>query len=92
MLRSEPFNVTTGMWLASANEATRRRNASPICCRQGRGRGRVAAVAQELDHLPAHLQLAQVAMQVEPVQAFQIERHVPVQHVIYRDRHRPPDP
>ena len=34
MLRSAALSGTTGMWLASAKEATRRRNASPICCRQ----------------------------------------------------------
>ena len=40
MLRSAAFSVTTGMWLASAKEATRRRNASPICCRHaGDGTG-----------------------------------------------------
>ena len=40
MLRSVPFSVTTEMWLASAKEATRRRKASPICCRQaGDGTG-----------------------------------------------------
>jgi hypothetical protein len=37
-----------------------------------RGRHRVAAMAQELDHLPADLQLAQVAMQVEAVQALKV--------------------
>ncbi len=57
-----------------------------------RGRHRVPAVIQELDHLPAHLQLAQVAMQVEPVQALQVQRNVTVQHVVHRDRHRPRDP
>ena len=40
MLRSAAFSVTTGMWLASAKEATRRRKASPICCRHaGDGTG-----------------------------------------------------
>ncbi len=34
MLRSAAVSGTTGMWLASANEATRRRKESPICCRQ----------------------------------------------------------
>ena len=57
-----------------------------------RGRDRVAAVVQELDHLPADLQLAQVAVKVETVQALQVERHVPVEHVVHRDRHRPLDP
>ena len=42
-------------------------------------------VAQELDDLPADLQLAQVAMQVEPVQAVQVEGDVPVEHLVDRD-------
>jgi hypothetical protein len=50
------------------------------------------AMGKELDHLPADLQLAQVAMQVKPVQALQIERHVPLQHVVDCDRHRPLEP
>jgi len=41
MLRSVDFSRTTGMWLASANEATERRNPSPICCRHaGDGTGK----------------------------------------------------
>ena len=41
MLRSVDFNRTTGMWLASAKEATERRNLSPICCRHaGDGTGK----------------------------------------------------
>jgi hypothetical protein len=43
-----------------------------------RGRDRVAAVAQELDHLPADLQLCQVAVQVEPVQALQVQRDMTI--------------
>src|SRR5205807_2785157 len=50
------------------------------------------AMSQELDNLPADLQLAQVTMQVNPVQALQIERNVPLQHVVDRDRHRPLEP
>jgi len=42
-------------------------------------------VRKELDHLPANLQLAKVAMQVEPVQAIQVEGDVPVEHPINRD-------
>jgi hypothetical protein len=41
--------------------------------------------AQELDDLPADLQLAQVAMQAEPVQAVQVEGDVPVEHLVDRD-------
>ena len=60
---------------------------------QARRRGdRVPAVAQELDDLPADLQLRQVAMQVEPVQALQVQRDMTLQHVIDRDRHRPGEP
>ena len=46
-------------------------------------------MVQELDHLPAHLQLAEIAMQVEPVQALQVQLHVPIQHVVHRDRADP---
>jgi hypothetical protein len=45
------------------------------------------AVGQELDNLPADLQLAQVTMQVKPVQALKVQRCVPVQHVVDCDRH-----
>ena len=41
---------------------------------------------QELHHLPAHLELGQVAVQVDPVQAVQIELHMPVEHIVDRDR------
>lgn len=47
---------------------------------------------EELDHLAAHLQLRQVAMQVKPVQALQVQRNMIIQHVVDRDRHRPRDP
>jgi len=49
-------------------------------------------MSQELNNLPADLQLAQVTMQVNPVQALQIERNVPIQHVVDCDRHRPLEP
>jgi hypothetical protein len=49
-------------------------------------------VLQELDHLPADLQLSQVTVQVEAVQALQVQRDVTIQHVIDRDRHRPGEP
>ncbi len=51
-----------------------------------RRRHRETAVSQELHHLPAHLELAQVAVQVDPVQTLQIEAHVPVEHIVDRDR------
>jgi hypothetical protein len=57
-----------------------------------RGRDPIAAMIQELDHLPAHLQPAEIPVQVKTVQAFQVQLHVPVQHIVHRDRHRSPDP
>ena len=41
---------------------------------------------QELHHLPTHLQLGEIAVQVDPVQTLQIEAHVPVEHIVDRDR------
>jgi hypothetical protein len=51
-----------------------------------RGRDGVAAMAEKLDHLPAHLQLAEITVQVKPVQALQVQLHLPVQHIVHRDR------
>ena len=57
-----------------------------------RGRYRVPAMIQELDHLPAHLQRAEIAMQVKTVQALQVQLHVPVQYVVHRHRIHPNQP
>ena len=44
-------------------------------------------MVQELDDLPADLKLAQVAVQVETIQALQVERRMPIEHVVHRDRY-----
>jgi hypothetical protein len=49
-------------------------------------------MVQELRHLPADLQLAEMAVQVDTVQAFEVQPDMPVQHIVHRDRHRPPQP
>lgn len=49
-------------------------------------------MVHELDDLPAGLQPGQVAVQLDTVQAFQIQPHVAIQHIADRDRHRPRDP
>ena len=77
MLRSVDFNRTTGMWLASAKEATERRNLVTDLLQARRRGHREPAVPQELHHLPAHLQLGEVAVQVDPVQTVQIELTCP---------------
>ena len=50
-----------------------------------RGNGE-PAVPQELHDLPTHLELGEVAVQIDPIQTFQIELHVPVEHIVDRDR------
>ena len=49
-------------------------------------------MVEELDHLPADLQLAEVAVQIQAVQALQIQSDLPIQHIVHRDRHRPGEP
>ena len=51
-----------------------------------RRRDRKTALPQELHHLPADLELTEVAVQVDPIQAVQVEFHVPVEHIVDRDR------
>ena len=41
---------------------------------------------QELHDLSADLELTEVAVQVDPIQAVQVELHVPVEHIVDRDR------
>ena len=54
---------------------------------QARRRGhRIPAVPQKLHHLPAHLQFGEIAVQIDPIQTLQIEAHVPVEHIVDRDR------
>jgi hypothetical protein len=57
-----------------------------------RGRHRVPAMTQELDHLAAHLQRREVAVQVEPVQALQVERNMAVQRIHHRHDIRAREP
>jgi hypothetical protein len=53
-----------------------------------RRRDRLAQVpGQEGDHLPTHLQSRHVSVEVDPVQALQIQTHVPIQQIVDR-RHR----
>jgi len=57
-----------------------------------RRRDRVPAMGQELDHLPADLQLTEVTVQVDPVQAVHVQLHVPVQNLVDGHRVRPCQP
>jgi hypothetical protein len=43
-------------------------------------------VPQELHDLSADLELTEVAVQVDAIQAVQVELHVPVEHIVDRDR------
>jgi hypothetical protein len=43
---------------------------------------------QERDDLTTDLQIRHVGVEVDPIGTFQIERHMPVEHVVDRDRAR----
>ena len=53
---------------------------------QRRRRNPKAEMAHEQHQLSADLQLTEITMQINPVQAFDIELHVPVEHIVDRDR------
>ena len=48
--------------------------------------GPETVVPQELHHLATDLELGQVAVQIDPVQAVQVECYMPVEHIIDGDR------
>jgi len=35
-------------------------------------------------HLPSHLQVRDIAVQIDPVQTLHIEAHMPVKNIVYR--------
>jgi hypothetical protein len=35
-------------------------------------------------HLPTHLQIQHIAIQINPIHAFQIQAHMPIEHIIHR--------
>ena len=73
------------MSLASAKEATARRNRCPILSKQRRGGNRQAQVlGHERDHLPAGLQDRHVGIEVDPVQALDVQRHMPAEDLVHR--------
>jgi hypothetical protein len=42
-------------------------------------------VPQELHDLPTHLKLTKITMEVDTIQALQIQLHMPIEHIV--DRH-----
>jgi hypothetical protein len=56
---------------------------------QDRRRGDLIAQMrdQKRHHLPAHLQIRHITVQIDPIQALQIQAHMPVEHIVHR-RHR----
>ena len=82
-----PARLSTGMSLASAKEATARRNACPRrSSSAGEGIGFFLMRGQEADHLTAHHQARHRQGQLDPVDAVDLQQLVPVQHVVDRDR------
>jgi hypothetical protein len=52
-----------------------------------RRRDRIAQVrGQETDDLPPDLQIRHIGIEVDPVQALQIQRHIPIENLIHRHR------
>jgi len=69
-------------------EATHRSaERGPDLIEDRRGRDRIAQMrGQEADNLPTHLQVRDVGVEVDPIQALQVQRHLPIEHIV--DRHR----
>ena len=52
-----------------------------------RRRDRIAQMrGHKRHHLPAHLQVRHIAVQIDPIQALHIQAHMPVKHIVYRHR------
>jgi hypothetical protein len=66
----------------------------PDLLQDRRGRDRKSqVVSQEVDHLTGHLQVVHPPVEVDPIQALQIQTHVPIQDVVHghhAGRHRVP--
>ena len=53
-------------------------------CRRG---DRIAKMrGHKRRHLPAHLQIRHIAVQINPIHALQIQAYMPVEHIIHRNR------
>ena len=84
-LRSSLANLTHGMPLASAKEATARRNRCPILSNSaGEGNRQAQVLGHERDHLPAGLQDRHIGVEVDPVQALDVQLHMPAENLIHR--------
>jgi hypothetical protein len=80
---------TTGMWLPTANRVTAARNRSPIWLNStGEGIGLPRCRVKKGHDLPAHLQVGDLPVEVDAVQALKVQHHVPVQHLADGDRAR----
>jgi transposase-like protein len=52
-----------------------------------RRRDRETPGGQELDHLPTHLQVRHIPVEINPIQALDVQTHMPIENI--RCRHRP---
>src|SRR5215470_5074845 len=89
-LRSPALKLITGMPLARAQSLTPRRNFSPIGSNSARGHDRLAPVLmEEPDHPAGSLQLRDIAVQIDPVQAGNVQPDMPGHHVRGSHHSRP---
>ena len=71
------------MSCSAAKAFTSRRKRLPIFSSSaGEGIGKPRCCGEEGHHLPAHLQIGDVGVQVEPVDAVQLEADMTLEHVI----------
>jgi hypothetical protein len=60
----------------------------PDLLEHGRRRDRIAQMpGQERRHLPADLQIGDVAVEIDPVQTLNVETHMPIEQIVYRHWH-----
>ena len=82
------------MSLAAANSVDRLAEPQPDLLQDRRRRDREAeVVGQEVDHLAGHLQVGHPPVEVDPVEALQIQTDVPIEDVVHghhAGRHRVP--
>ena len=86
-LRSPLAKRTHGTSLASAKPVTARRNCCPVFSSNA-GENREPAAGQEVHHLPTDLQIRHVPVEVDPIQALQIQRDMTPDNVVHRHRPR----
>jgi len=90
---ADPPDSHGKMRKSRAKSVTDLRNRSPIFSRiAGDGNREPQVPGQETDHLTRHLQVGHPPVEIDPVEALQIQTDVPVQDVVHSRHSAPPQP